>query len=195
MHMDIISKIRKPPSWFAQPEPEHIAHLYQSEDELLTSLTEFIRTGIERGESCRVITTKTHTAQLEERLSSRGVNIAQARQSGFYMAYDAYETMSRFMVNGLPDPALFNEVIGGMVNKVLARNKPVRAFGEMVALLWKEGNQQGVAKLESLWDDLVRDYNISLYCAYPRIYFDKSIHGEMLGEINRLHSSVMPAFA
>jgi len=193
--MDIVAKIKKQPSWFSQPNPDHIAHLYQSEDELIASLTEFIRVGIKRGETCIIITTAEHAFQLEERLSSVNVNLAEARQSGYCKAYDASETMAMFMRNNLPDPKLFADVIGRLVRDALSKNKPVRAFGEMVALLWKDGNQDGVAQLEALWDDLVRNSAISLYCAYPRMYFDKTIHGEMLGEISRLHSSVTPVFA
>lgn len=195
VQMKLASKISNKPSWFAQPEPEHLAHLYQSEDELLSSLTEFIHIGINQAETCRIITTEEHAAQLEQRLESLGVNIEQARADGYYMAYDASETMSKFIVNGLPDKKLFDEVIGGLVKASVAREKPVRAFGEMVALLWKDGNQEGVAQLEKMWDDLIRDYHVSLYCAYPRMHFDKSIHGDMLSAIDKLHATVTPAFA
>jgi hypothetical protein len=193
--MNLVSKLSSQSSWFTQPEPEHLAHLYQSEDELLTSLTEFIGAGIEQDETCRIVTTRTHMIKLEDRLLSRNFDLDKARKSGCYIVYDASETMAKFIVDGLPDKPLFEDVIGGVVKSALARNKPVRAFGEMVALLWKEGNQEGVAKLESLWDDLIRNFNISLYCAYPRMQFDKSIHGNMLSEIDRLHATVTPAFA
>jgi anti-sigma regulatory factor (Ser/Thr protein kinase) len=40
-------------------------------------------------------------------------------------------------------------------------------FGEMVALLWDEGNVGGAIQLESLWNDLGRDHDFALYCGYP----------------------------
>lgn len=150
---------------------------------------------LDRAKPAGLFSTKSHTSQLEQRLEKLGVNVDQARARGYYMAYDASETMAKFIVNGLPDKKLFKQIIGGLVKESVARNKPVRAFGEMVALLWKEGNQAGVAQLEALWDDLIRDYNVSLYCAYPRMHFDKSIHGDMLSAIDKLHATVTPAFA
>lgn len=43
----------------------------------------------------------------------------------------------------------------------------VRAYGEMVALLWDEGNATGALRLEELWDELQRETEFSLLCAYP----------------------------
>jgi len=60
------------------------------------------------------------------------------------------------MVNGLVDETRFAEVIGDLLTR--ARNAAERegsrvaVFGEMVALLWAEGESQEALRLEQLWN-------------------------------------------
>ena len=54
----------------------------------------------------------------------------QAIRGGRYLALDAAETLSRFTINGMPDPALFQEVVGGLVRRASEAGAPLRAFGE-----------------------------------------------------------------
>ena len=41
----------------------------------------------------------------------------------------------------------------------------VRAFGEMVSLLWND-NVHAAELVEAYWDDLIKQYSISLLCTY-----------------------------
>jgi hypothetical protein len=47
----------------------------------------------------------------------------------------------------------------------------VRVFGEMVALLWADGDRNGALVLEELWNDLTRRMSFPLLCAYPARFF------------------------
>ena len=64
-------------------------------------------------------------------------------EQGRYIALDAADTLSKFMVNGTPDPILFSELIGATVSRAAAavrgEHSRVAAYGEMVSLLWAEG--------------------------------------------------------
>ena len=71
------------------------------------------------------------------------------------------------MVDGSPERERFNEVMGGVLPSVSDGRSRVRAFGEMVALLWAEGNLQRAIRLEELWNDLQKAHSFSLFCAYP----------------------------
>ena len=71
------------------------------------------------------------------------------------------------MVNGLPDPALFKATVGGLIQKARAagRYPRVRAYGEMVNLIWRE-DVPATARLEELWNEVINVHRISLFCAY-----------------------------
>lgn len=80
---------------------------------------------------------------------------------------DARDTLGTFMVDGRPDGDRFLEVVGGVIARLATGPEPVRAFGEMVALLWDEGNVAGAIELEDLWNGLAASQAITLRCAYP----------------------------
>ncbi len=95
------------------------------------------------------------------------MDVAAARERGAYLDVDAREAVSRFMVDGRPDGTGFERVIGGIVRKAVGSGRPVRAYGEMVALLWDEGLVSAAIDVEALWNALGRRYPFSLFCTYP----------------------------
>jgi hypothetical protein len=105
---------------------------------------------------------------------------------GLYVPLDAAETSSKFMVDGWPSEPRFNTVIGDLIERVAARGQRclVRVFGEMVALLWNEGNARGAVRLEDLWNDLAKKIPFTLLCAYPLKTFPKTL---TLARTNRWH--------
>jgi signal transduction histidine kinase len=98
------------------------------------------------------------------------------------------------MVDGLPNAELFNLHVGRAVESTVARNRRVRvrAYGEMVDLLWRDGNTQGALRLEELWNDLSKTHAVSLMCAYVMGRFYKDDRAEDLRAICRAHHRVVP---
>ena len=49
------------------------------------------------------------------------------------------------MVGSNPDPTMFKMTIGNVIEKLCDGRKPcpIRAYGEMVDLLWQDGNADG----------------------------------------------------
>jgi hypothetical protein len=78
-------------------------------------------------------------------------------------------------VDGMPQPVLFN----GALVEVLAEachgreDCSVRAYGEMVDLLWKDGSQKAAIRLEMLWNQLAQTREFSLLCGYSMGNFYK----------------------
>ena len=86
-----------------------------------------------------VIATPEHRLEFETRLGQAGVDLAAARDDGSYLALDAAQTLSELMAADQLDGAAFDRVIGTVIAAAGAGGRPVRAFGEMVALLWDDG--------------------------------------------------------
>jgi PAS domain S-box-containing protein len=101
------------------------------------------------------------------------------------------------MVDGQPDPLLFNAFIGSIISnaKMAATGEFSRlaVFGEMVALLWADGNVAAALRLEQLWNDLSRTHSFDLRCAYPMKGFDRDGHSQSFVEICAEHAHVIPA--
>ncbi|HEX5433006.1 MAG TPA: PAS domain S-box protein, partial [Candidatus Angelobacter sp.] len=122
-----------------------------------------------------------------------------AIQQGRYISLDAEETLAGLMVNGRPDADLFHESIGGVVKRARSAGRggqgTVAAFGEMVALLWAEGNVEAALRLEQLWNELARTENFHLRCAYPMGLFPNEEDSSLMERICAEHSHVVPAEA
>jgi hypothetical protein len=68
----------------------------------------------------------------------------------------------------------------------------MRAFGEMVALLWAQGHNAATLRLEQLWNELIGQEALALFCAYPRIGATRDLT-EVLAEVCAAHSKVCVA--
>src|SRR5205814_8371306 len=130
---------------------------------LVDAVGEFIGRALRAGESGIVVATEAHRAGVEQRLQADGQDLAAAAADGRYLALDAAETLSKFMVHGAPEPGRFAEVVGGIVWQATEAGGRVRVFGEMVALLVIEGNHAAAIRLEELWNDLQQAQTFSLF--------------------------------
>ncbi len=179
--------------WSEMSSTEHFVQFYEGDRFLLNSLSGFIGAAINSDEGAIVVATSAHREGLDELLIANGLDVTNARATGKYVTLDAAETLSKFMVDGMPEAARFNEVLGSVLANVTDGRSGVRAFGEMVALLWAEGNHNGAIRLEELWNDLQKFYSFSLFCAYPMQGFgsekmEQSHHG-----VCSAHSRVIPS--
>ena len=179
--------------WRGMSSSEHFVQFYEADGFLLNSLSGFIGTAINSGDGALVVATGVHRESLDELLRANGLDLTGAKARGQYVSLDAVETLSRFMVDGSPEPRRFTKVIGNVIESVTDGRNCVRAFGEMVALLWAEGNYAAAIRLEELWNDLQKNYSFSLFCAYPINGFSGEKFVEPLTGVCTAHSRVIPA--
>ncbi|MEN3331811.1 MAG: hypothetical protein V7641_1176, partial [Blastocatellia bacterium] len=178
--------------WSQLSESDHFVHFYETDRFLIDLLSHFIGTGLSAGDACLVVATKAHREDLDERLTASGVDVAAAKACGQFLSLDAAETLSKFLVDGSPEPERFKEVVGGLLAQA-AVGRGVRAFGEMVALLWAQGNHSGAIRLEALWNELRRTQPFSLFCAYPVNSFAGETMTAQLSGVCGEHTCVIPA--
>jgi signal transduction histidine kinase len=151
--------------------------------------------GLTVGEPLVVISTAPHRDSFKTSLATRGVDIEHARLTGHLTWLDAAETLSTFMVGDLPDADRFKRALGKVLDSTRDRrsqNRTVRTYGEMVDLLWKQGNTVGALRVEELWNELAHTHSFTLLCAYAMGNFYKEAHGAHFHEICRHHTRVIP---
>src|SRR3954463_5302772 len=142
------------------PHESHDVQFYEDEDFLCETVASFLGAGLLAGEPVVVIATEAHREAFCERLRARSIDVARACMSGQLRLLDARETLAQFMVGDEPSPERFRAVLGGVLDDVLRGRSAdrVSAYGEMVDLLWRDGNEAAAVRLEELWNDLGRDY-------------------------------------
>ena len=168
----------------------HVVQIYESEGALLDLLEDFAAGGLSAGDCVIVIATKAHLAALGKRLGDHGLHVGALRAADRYLPLEAGELMARFMVGGWPDGRLFEEAAAGVFDRVRGGGRPVRAFGEMVALLWARGERAAAVRLEHLWNAFSGKEAFSLFCAYPQEGFSEDAAGA-LSSICRAHSRII----
>ena len=180
-------------NWYDNPDPGHLVQFYPDDDTLIENLYDYISTGLASNTTCIVISTQAHIAKLDSRLNQT-LDVASAQSNGRYITLDAKEALGSFMIDDMPDKELFCQNIGGLMRQVIQKHgKPVRAYGEMVALLWKAGNKDAVIELEQLWNGLAEDFDFYLYCAYPELHF--ILDHDARSEISQCHTTSAHSFA
>ena len=185
------------PDWTLVGHRAHAVQFYQDEAFLAELLSRFVGASLVTGDSAIVVATARHREALAERLRSRGFDLTIPEKQGRYIPLDAATTLPKFMRGGMPDQTLFNEMVGRLVEDArdAARGGRGRiaAFGEMVALLWAEGNIAAALQLEELWNRLAEVYSFSLCCAYPMSGFVGNPHAAPFLKICAQHTHVFPA--
>jgi hypothetical protein len=169
---------------------EHIAQFYEHEGVLLDTLVGFIGGGLKAGESAIVIANTEHLKVLEERLAASSVDVATARSQDQYLTLEAEEALARFMVKQWPDDKLFSDFVTDLIARARANNRRVRAFGEMVALLWARGDEAATIRLEYLWHQICESQKFSLFCAYPKTGFTED-PSKSIDQICAAHSRII----
>ncbi len=150
------------------PGCEHAVAFYDSDSELIGKVSAHFADALAADETIVFIATADHRARVEAALLRMGIDVVH---SDSYIALDARMTLATFMVDGVPDRTHYRDIVGLTLEAALDHGRPVCAFGEMVALLWDEGNVNGAIQLEQLWNELADDYVFSLLCAYPQGFF------------------------
>src|SRR5688572_17986879 len=179
--------------WTACKAHDHLVQFYEDDAFLADAISGFVATALGKGEGAVVIATASHRAKVEEELAARGLDVAGVAANGQYVALDAADTLSRFMVDDWPDKHRFREVVGTLISTVSARYPQVNAFGEMGAVLWAEEKNAAAIELEKLWNELARLQSFSLCCAYPLNGFARHGHSKSFLEVCALHTHVLPA--
>ena len=172
---------------------DHFVQFYEDDDFLIDSICGFISAGFRSGEPAIVVATAAHRLALEARLKDQGLDPAALRASGQFTSLDAADTLATFMVNRMPDATLFDRTVGSMVRHATRAGRPLRAFGEMVVLLWNDGNSTAAVRLEELWNGLAQTCTFSLFCAYPLSVFHGENDSTPLLHVCSQHSRVIPA--
>ena len=169
---------------------DHLVVIYHDDTAFLDSLALYVSTGIKAGESVLVIATPSHRCSLDFRLQASGIDIGAARAADLYIPLDARETLAKFIIDGVPDEQRFRHVVGDLMKRARRSGGRVRAFGEMVSLLWAEGRRDATIRLEQIWTRFCQEEPFALFCAYPRSGFTTDASAA-IEEICAMHTKVV----
>jgi hypothetical protein len=175
-------------------ERDHTVQLYSDLGFLTNAVGYYAGSGLTRGDAVIFVATPEHRQAFSQRLTANGFDVERLQARGQLTILDAADTLSGFMVNGMPDAKRFIPLVGGVIEAARAggRYPKVRAYGEMVNLLWQKGELPAALRLEELWNELATTHAFSLHCAYAMDTFDREMHCEALHGVHHAHSHLIP---
>ncbi len=175
-------------------EHDHVVQFYDTEEFLCDRVADFLGEGLVGGEPLLVIASDDRRQSFHRRLLARGFDPQPPVQSGQLTWLNAHQTLAQFMVGTMPDWTRFREVVGGSLQRTTGagRHARVRAYGEMVDILWKAGNPKAALRLEEMWNELRTIHSFQLMCAYVMGSFYKSPEPGLVKHVCEAHGQVLP---
>ena len=120
----------------------------------------------------------------------RAVDVERLQSDGDLILLDADAVLTQSMVEGMPDGTRFHDLMIANIERACRGREDcvVRAYGEMVDVLWKRGLTAAATRLEFLWNQLAQTHRFSLLCGYSMGNFYKDAAQE---DICRHHTHVL----
>lgn len=168
---------------------EHHLQLFDSSKSLAETVSVFLRTGFDRGETLLIVATPQHCEMLSRRLEDTGLNMREAQLAARVTILDAEQTLNKFMRQDVPSRIAFEEVVGSVITR-LGDGRRLRIYGEMVDVLAARGNYKGAMQLEELWNGLATRESFTLFCGYASGHFGDLKTAKFLADICASHSHV-----
>jgi hypothetical protein len=160
---------------------------------LVRSVGRYLAEALHAGEGAVVIATAPHRDAFLAELRALGADPQAAVAAGRLVVLDAHETMACFIADGQPDRERFEAAVGPVLSALRERCPAgVRAYGEMVGVLWEAGRFAAAIRLEELWNALLRDGGFRLFCAYPIDVCGEGFTAADVDAVMRTHTHVVP---
>jgi hypothetical protein len=179
----------------ANPGPDgHIVQLYQDANFYGEAISHFTAEGLVKGESVILVATRSNWENISGRLTSKGFDVPTLFDRGQLTLLDANETLPKFMVGNMPDGNIFKPLAHETIRKARrgGQYKGVRWWGEMVNVLYVDGNSKGSTRLEEFFDQIAHEETISIFCSFLMDNYDPIIYDEAFYNVCATHAHVIP---
>lgn len=176
----------------------HVVQLYDANERALgANVVSHLTGALAAGGGAIVIATPGHTTAFLQEIARNGIDTEAAIRSGLLVTADAKTTLARLMTGGHPNAERFDRVVGTIVRDVTkaAGQRGVRAYGEMVGLLWQAKQFPAAIRLEQLWNKLQNTLAFDLFCAYPIDIFDRDFDVGVMDALLCAHTHLLPSGA
>lgn len=175
---------------------QHVVQLYRDPGFMRRVVADWVLPPLQADGGAILVCTPEHAEDLRAELRRNGLDPAAFEQSGRLAFVNAEGLMSRFLVDGMPDPEAFLRLASALVRSVRSAcgspQAEVRAWGEMVNILFHRGDSAAAQALEHLWNEAIARERIHLLCSYRVDNLHPATHDGLLHDICRGHTRLLP---
>ena len=168
----------------------HAVRFYESRESLAKIVGKFLGEGFIAGLPAVVIATPPHRDAIRTVLAGHYFDLSRLEAANDLIMVDAAAMLSRFMHDGMPDATRFSDAMIPVIEQACRGRKDcvIRAYGEMVDVLWQAGQTAAAIRLEMLWNQLAQTHSFALLCGYSMGHFYKDVSQH---EILRQHTHLV----
>ena len=174
----------------------HFVQLYEADDTgLAKNVGQYLSAGLRRHEGMLLIATRERQALFSRCLEYLGADLPPLLQSSLLVCRDADQTLTSCTAEGRPEWRLFEKAIYSAIRQVRPQGKVerVRVYSDMTSLLWGARQFAAAQRLEQLWNKLLEQLPISLFCSYSVDVFGSACEVGTLEDALCLHTHLIPA--
>ena len=170
----------------------HAVRFYENEKSLAQTVAEFLAEGLAAGHPGIVVASPSQRAAIVRELVARSLDVVQLQRSNDLVLLDGKDTLAAFMKDGRLDAEAFTNIMSEAIKRACRGRVDctVRIYGQMVDILWQDGQQDAALRLEMLWNQLAPAQAFSLLCGYAMGHFYKDAH---VADVCSHHTHVISA--
>ncbi len=177
----------------ARPGPQdHLVQFYDEDSSLSRNVALYLKEGAEQGDRMIVVATPSHVRLFKEALKTSEVDADDLVRDGRLHLLDAEETLRSLQIDGELNWPHFERKVRSLLREINPDGSGLRAYGEMVDLLWKAGRLGDATRLEEFWNRLHETMRFSLYCSYTVDLLGPGTTGADLQEMITMHTHLLP---
>ncbi len=173
------------------PSVDHAVVLYGNDRRTLAQqVTTYISEGLAAGEAVVVLASDANATLFRRGLHHRRIDVGGAARENRYVSFDAHEMRAKFIRDGRLDFAAFISFMQPLLERLTAKHT-VRIYGEVVGLLWRDGQRGLAIELERAWDALRALVPFTLLCGYPIDIFSDEFNDESINGVMSAHTRLL----
>lgn len=169
------------------PAPQHYVRFYPDDQSIVAGYAAFVRDALVSGEAVLVVVTPIHRQALLALLEAKGVETGAAIEAERFLLIDSLQLVEEIFVNDhlVPDCLARSRAV---IERLMNANPGARvcACGEIAPILLARGKTEAAMRVERVWDELSRLYDLEIFCGYvlddSRLTQDAPIYRQICAE-------------
>lgn len=173
----------------------HAVQFFDSDDFLCDVVVQYVAEGLRVNAPLVVIARPERNEAFLDQLERDGLGGRAAVARGQLRLLDAHEALAQFMDGATPDRQRFRDLVAPIIEsgRRAFPQARLRAYGEMVDILWARGLPLAAIRLEEFWNELAGDHAFALLCGYCMSNFRGRDDADLFAHVCDTHSEVSPA--
>jgi CheY-like chemotaxis protein len=172
---------------------DHLVHFFDDDDRWAQAVSAFLLAGLAQGDTCLAVASGAHRTLLTLAMKHKGADVAALERDGRLVLLDARKTLALLHVDRHGPERRFDSLVMPLMERLAAKAQSgrVHVYGEMVNILWQQGDVAAALALEAMWNALGRSRSFNLLCSYA--IADGPLDPRADRELLAQHSGVLEA--